>query len=474
MKKATVLLLLIILFSTPLFAQKLKIGNAFKDSLIARAFNLAVWTVDHNTAEGILKAGADYGGEWTRDISINSWNGVSLLRPEVAEKSLWSVTINKDTIGHQYWDKIIWITGAWNHYKTTGNKEFLKQAYICSKNTIADLEKKRFDKEYGLFMGPAHICDGIAGYPEPPFDPKNNSSFVLDHPNTNEMKSFSTNLIYVAAYQAAAAMGKELNAPSAEIEEFNNKEKELKKNINKHFWSDDIKRYGYLILKDGTKDMSQEGVGVAYALIFGVPDKKQTELLFKNTFLMPLGLTCIYPNFPRFTFEKPGRHNNILWPVINGFWGYAAKMYKQYQIFTNELEMQAKFAVNPEKGNGNFREIYHPIFGWPDGGWQSGHKWESCNHQTWSATAFTRMVMNGMLGMNFETTGISFVPYLPKDYKEATLENIKYRGAEVTLKVKGVGGVIKSFSINGKKFKKPFLSCDSKGKQVIEITVASK
>jgi hypothetical protein len=472
MKKISAVIFILLISSNFIFCQHLKIGNAEKDSLIAKAFNLAVWTIDHNTREGILAAGADYGGEWVRDISINSWNGTSLFRPAVAEKSLWSVTINKDTIGHQYWDRIIWVIGAWNHYKTTGNKIFLKQAYICSKNSIADLEKKHFDKQYGLFMGPAHLCDGIAGYPEPPYAPANKSSFVLDHPNTNEMKSLSTNAIYVAAYQSLALMGKELQAPAGEVKEFIKKEIALKNNINKHFWNKEKNRYGYLILKDGKKDLSQEGIGIAYSLMFGIPDKEQAKLLFKNIVLMPQGITCIYPNFPRFTDEKPGRHNNIVWPMISGFWGYAAKEYKEYKIFTSELENQAHFAMDADKGNGNFKEIYHAITGKPDGGWQCDHQWKSCDHQTWSATAYTRMVLYGMLGISFETNGISFAPYIPAGYGDVTLENIKYRNAEIKMKVKGAGDIIKSFSINGKKAKKAFLPAGVEGKQIIEIEMA--
>lgn len=469
MKKISLFVFIIMLTSSFLYAQHLTIGNALKDSLIAKAFNLAIWTIDHNTHDGVLAAGADYGGEWVRDISINSWNGTSLFRPAVAEKSLWSVTIHQDTIGHQYWDKIIWAVGAWNHYKVTGDKAFLRRAYICTKNTIADLEKKHFDAKYGLFMGPAHLCDGIAGYPQPPFDPANMSSFVLDHPNTNEMKSLSTNAIYVAAYQSLTLMGIELGVPGEETKAFIKKETELKKNINKHFWSKEKNRYGYLILKDGTKDLSQEGIGISYALMFGIPNKEQTALLFKNTFLLPQGITCAYPHFPRYNDEQVGRHNNIVWPMISGFWGFASKEHKQYNIFTSELENQAHLAMDAGKGNGNFREIYHPITGVPDGGWQSGHKWKSCDHQTWSATAFTRMVLYGILGMNLETKGISFAPYIPADYKEVTLENIKYRNADLTIKVKGGGGKIKSFSINGKKNKKAFLPSDLSGKQLVEI-----
>lgn len=79
-----------LLLTTNLFAQKIICDN----TNFADAYNLAMNTVDINVRRGILAAGSDYGGEWTRDIAINSWNGVSLLRPKVAEKSLWSVTLN--------------------------------------------------------------------------------------------------------------------------------------------------------------------------------------------------------------------------------------------------------------------------------------------------------------------------------------------------------------------------------------------
>lgn len=160
--------------------------------------------------------------------------------------------------------------------------------------------------------------------------------------------------------------------------------------------------------------------------------------------------------------------------MISGFWGYAAKITKHYNIFQAELENQAHLALDAEKGNGNFREIYHPISGKPDGGWQSDHQWKSCDHQTWSATAFTRLVLYGLIGINFEPDGIAFTPYLPKDYYEISLDNIKYRGANLTINVKGIGDIVKSFTINGKKNRKAFLSAKLKGNIFIEIEVINK
>ena len=89
----------------------LKTGKANLD----KAFTLAVETLFKNTPDSLIKAGGAYGGEWTRDVSINSWNAAALLMPEKTAYSLWSVTTdNRTFIGHQYWDHIIWVTGAFD------------------------------------------------------------------------------------------------------------------------------------------------------------------------------------------------------------------------------------------------------------------------------------------------------------------------------------------------------------------------
>src|ERR1035437_2642334 len=110
MKK--IICLLFVLASISTFAQKLTSDN----HLINDAFKLAIQTMDINTRRGILAAGGDYGGEWTRDISINSLTGASLLSPEVEEKCWGSVLINRDLIGHKYGEKIIWSIAACNNY----------------------------------------------------------------------------------------------------------------------------------------------------------------------------------------------------------------------------------------------------------------------------------------------------------------------------------------------------------------------
>ena len=230
MKKTIMLGLMASLFLCPAKAQTVNTGNKLMDD----AFALAIKTIDNNTIDGILQAGEGYTGEWTRDCAMNSWNCVSLLRKDVAENSLWSVTEDKQRIGHQYWDKIIWTIGAWNHYLVTGDYEFLREAYSCCKVTMKELEELTYENYYELFMGPAVFQDGIEAYDAPVYNKeKADFSSVLEH-NYASIKCLSTNVLYYQCYKILALMANKLEK-SRELE-FTQKAENLREKIRKYYY----------------------------------------------------------------------------------------------------------------------------------------------------------------------------------------------------------------------------------------------
>jgi hypothetical protein len=438
------------------------------DRQVEDAFRLALNTVDINTRRGILAAGADYGGEWTRDIAINSWNGVNLLRSDVARKSLWSVTIDGDTIGHQYWDKIIWVIGAYDYYKVTGDKEFLARMYLCSVNTIHALEKSTFDPKFGLFNGPSVFNDGIAGYPGSIFDSLNNSSYVLDHPRSLKIKCLSTNCVYYQAYRILQQVS-DLLSDKKTASEFGDKAESLKKYILRYLYNADKNKLYYFVDSTGKTDPSQEALGNAFAVLFDIVSPEKALDLTEKLTVSKFGITSIYPTFKRYSDEKPGRHNNLIWPFVNGFYANACYKAGNYKEFDNEFFAATHLALDEDKGNYNFREIFNPLTGKPDGGWQSGHVWASCNHQTWSATAYISMVLHTIIGINIEENGISFMPYLPAGIHQIELKDIPYRNAILSIKITGHGHNIKRSICNGKVSRLPFISSDSKGNTTLNI-----
>ena len=474
MKK--IVFVLFVLFTQSSMGQQIISGNPSLDE----AFKLAVLTVDINTRRGILAAGGDYGGEWTRDIAINSWNGVSLFRPKVAEASLWSVTIHNDTIGQQYWDKIIWSIAAFNHYLVTGDKAFLARAYRCSVNTMKQLEQITFDSQSGLFMGPSVFNDGIAAYPEPVYEPGNHSGSVLDHKNSYHIKCLSTNCIYYEAYKVLAQMNKFLNGNAEVSNAYFLKAGALKENILKNFYNTDTNTLSYLIDQNGKVDHSQEALGISFAVMFGVVDGRKAKLLVDNAVVSNFGIASITPDFPRYSRDKPGRHNNLIWPFINGFFANAAMVSGSYRTFDHELNALTHLALDEDKGNYNFREIYNPNTGKPDGGYQDwgaeypDYHWESCKLQTWSATAFISMVTKGLVGMRFNENSITFVPYLPDGIGTLEMKDVTFRNSILNITLKGVGNIISSFTIDGKNQPGNTISSSLKGMHAITIVLKNK
>jgi cellobiose phosphorylase len=95
-------------------------------------------------------------------------------------------------------------------------------------------------------------------------------------------------------------------------------------------------------------------------------------------------------------------------------------------------------------------------------------EWKSCVRQTWSATAFIRMVLMGLIGLEFNPRGITFRPLMPEGYETLKLSGLCYRDMILNIYISGTGSTIKEFSINGKHSE---ASIDSDIKGDVEINI---
>lgn len=458
-----------------------------------RAFRIAVGDLVSNiipfqdglleTQKEVIMAGMDYVTPWTRDASINTWNGGGLLFPEVTKNTLLSVLENfkgEIRIGGEYWDAIIWATGAWWQYLYTGDKDFLRTAYEAVKNSLAFFEETEFTKELNLFRGGACYGDGISAYPDIYTNTENRFPGIINWPPVNEELAakpgvgvpthvLSTNCLYYQAYIIMDKMTKELGLPKDHS--WNEKAEAVKQAINKELWNEKSGRYDYFVDKFGGCDY-QEGMGQSFAIMFGIADDEKTEKIFNNVYVSPAGIPCVWPAFPR--YETPdgkghGRHSGTVWPHIQGFWAYAAAGSRRSGIFKQELDKLAEHASR----DSHFAEIYHPVTGEMYGGrqeWleQGIIEWKSCVRQTWSATAFLRMILMGLIGMEFKPDGITFRPLMPEGYHTLKLSGLRYRDMVLDIHITGMGQRIKEFSVNGK-HGEASIGADTRGNVKINI-----
>lgn len=435
----------------------------------------------------VILAGLAYNRPWTRDAAINTWNGAGLLFPDVTLHTLLSTLARvngKLRIGGQYWDAIIWTVGAWWQYLYTGDKGFLTTSLEAVRNSLDHLEETEFDADLNLFRGPACYGDGVSAYPGVYANTYGNSSSILDWPRANPqrvsrpgyglpMHALSTNCLYYQAFVLADRMARELAvSPQAD---WLVKAEALKESIHRHFWNADAGHFRYLVDQFGGCD-HQEGLGHAFALLFGLANEEQAEAVLRHQHAAPAGIPCVWPTFSRYELEKNktfGHHSGTVWPHIQGFWGSAALVFGKLDTFEFELRQLAKHACRDSQ----FTEIYHPVTGEAYGGLQeAGEKgiveWPSCPRQTWSATALIRMVLMGLLGMVFEEDGIRFSPGVPKGFQQIRLRYLPYRDMVLDICVEGAGTQIAWFRINGKTMDSPYLPATGTGEQSVQIKMS--
>ncbi|WP_326667435.1 MGH1-like glycoside hydrolase domain-containing protein [Streptomyces sp. NBC_01257] len=419
-----------------------------------------------------IRAGGGYEQPWTRDASVNSWNAASLLSPDVARNTLWAVCRRQDDGSlivqqdNQWWDQIVWAVAAWQHYLTTGDREFLNDAYQAAANTLRADRSQHFNEKYGLFEGPAFLQDGIAGYPSPPYDPGNTSSFVLDHPGTDKMMCLSTNCLFHAGYLACAEMADE-TGDRRSAAGFRVAAARLRTAINTRIRRPGTGGYGYFIHGTGERagrlETYQEANGLAFAVLCGVASPHEVRALLGATHHEPHGVVNVWPHFSRFDDAHPGRHNVIVWPMTVGMWGHAAAIGGRIDLLAQAVTDIASL----EHRDGRFWEIHNARTGAVDGGWQTGHQWDSQPDQTWSATGYLRLIHQGVFGITHERDRLRFAPSLPPGWGPVTLSGLPYRRATLDITLTGAGHRVASSTVDGRR--RTTVPSDLEGRHQVHI-----
>ena len=416
----------------------------------------------------MLRAGRCYKTPWTRDASINTWQAMNYIDPDVSRTTLFAVcdvneegeaVIQPDV---QVWDQIVWAVGAYNYYLATGDEEFLAVAHGIIERALEAHRKNSFNSQYGLFTGGSFFNDGISGYPLSCHQQGLKDSFAPSHPSVRTVMCLSTNCLYCEAYKIYGEMSKHLGldekAQSARVYRDG-----LKSAINNCFWNGEENRYRYIVFPDGRTDDSQELSGYAFALLFDIcPEENRRELL-ENLVISRAGAVSVWPPFDGlYTDDMPGRHNNVIWPFLNGLLIEAAAGCGYLSLVGEELERITElFRIS------KFRlfEIYSPYTKKAFGGWQTGRVWDSCRDQTWSATCYIGAFIHGAFGLRLQQDGVSFAPCVPECLKNAGLSNIRLRGQELSVKISGCGNRISKFILDGAE-SEPFVPWDGKSHKV--------
>jgi hypothetical protein len=428
------------------------------------AYAKAVEVIASDIVDGHFIAGESWAQVWTRDTAYSIDLGAGLLQPEAAKTTIESMTQTvsghgevwiQDRAGHfggwpNLSDSIVGAQGVWSLYLTTGDERLLAWGYDVTVHTLARAEADVYIRSAGLFGGCSTFMESNSGYP-----PRYQNTKTL----LAQTKALSTNLLYYRAYVVAAEMGSLLGKDVTALEA---KAAQMKQTINEHLWMDELGYYAYFEDEDGRQERRMEGTGESFAILWGVADAQKTQRILENTPLTDWGIPSLWPQYSAWMDYGGGDanyyHNGMVWPFVQGYWGWASAMAKSVVRFEFELD---RLRALSEKTD-TFHEFHRPEDGRQDGS----------RRQLWSAAGYLSMVYHGLFGMSFDPRGVTFAPVVPSRFSEVTLDGIRYRDMTLNVSVIGSGTEIAKFSVDGVDNPEHRIPSELTGTHGIEIVLA--
>jgi glycogen debranching enzyme len=269
--------------------------------------------------DSTFRTGKEWAGVWTRDISYSIILSMAYLQPKVAQYSLMRKVKNGKIIqdtgtGGAYpvsTDRMIWAVAAWELYKATGDKDWLREAYGIIKNSIDDDLQNIHDDITGMVRGESSFLDWREQtYPK-----------WMQPADIFESENLGTNAVHYEANMVLSQMASLLkNEPDAK--KYKAVAERIKDGINKHLWMNDKGYYGQYLYGRNFKILSpkSEALGEALCVLFGIADEKRQKTIVENTPVTAFGISCIYPQIA----DIPPYHNNAVWPFVQSYLALAS------------------------------------------------------------------------------------------------------------------------------------------------------
>jgi len=410
--------------------------------------------------DSTLRTGIEWPGVWTRDVSYSIILSMAYMQPKVSQNSLMrKVNANgriiQDTGTGGAWpastDRMIWAVAAWEIYKVTGDKDWLKKVYPVIKNSIEDDIMVDHDTKTGLVKGESSFLDWREQtYPR-----------WMQPADIYSSKNLGTNAVHYRALTVAARMAELMN-DKLSGQKYNEIAERIKSSINSHFWIPEKKYYGQYIYGRNYEVLSprSEALGEALTVVFDIADPARQKQVVEHTPVVDYGIPCIYPQIG----DIPPYHNNAVWPFVQTYWLWAgAKTGNEKSVvhsIASIYRAAAMFLTNKENfvaDNGDF----------------AGTEINSSN-MLWSLSGNISIIHKVLFGIRFEENNLKFQPFVPKVMNaNRKLNNFKYRKAVLDIELKGFGNRIATFSLDGKIQKQAIIPATLIGKHKVKIMLAN-
>ena len=405
-----------------------------------------------------LRTGKEWAGVWTRDVSYSILLSMAYMQPEASRISLMKKVdpmgrIIQDTGSGGAWpvstDREIWAVAAYEVYKVTGDKDWLKYIYPIIKRSLETDAASVYNPESGLVKGETSFID---------WREQSHPKWMqcADIYNT---ETLSTSVVHAQAWQVLGEIAEILGHKEEAKKAFAQAES-IRKGINDSLWLDNQGFYAmYLYGRDNLiTNPRVDTLGESLAMLWGVASPEQAKKISASNPTTPYGVGTFFPQIP----DMPAYHNNSLWPWVGAWWGLAnAKAGNEQGVMEaigSVFRPAALFATNKENFNLDNGDIATEL---------------NSSNMLWCLSGNIALTHKILFGIDFQKDGLAFHPFVPKAMAATrSLDNFKYRDAILNITVSGYGDRIREFKVNGKA-QAPFIDAKkAKGVMNIEIVMA--
>lgn len=428
--------------------------------LVDALYNMAVDNIVSDIRpDDTFRAGKEWDGVWTRDVSYSIYLSLAMLDPGRSMNSLRAKVDNgriiQDTGTGGAWpvssDRVVWGIAAWEIYLVTGDRAWLEEAHNVLATTLnTDLEVV-WDQDYSLMHGEQSYLDWRSQtYPA-----------WMQPADIFGSMCLGTNVVFARSFEILSLMERELGikgeSQGAAMHD------RLVTAINDRLWIPNRGYYSEYLYGQPYPIVSQatDNLGQSLAVIFDVASPEMAQSVISKTPVQPYGTSSV---FPQMADVKP-YHNDAVWPFVQAFWNIAAARTSNMEALSAGLgaiyRAAAMFGTNKElfvSHNGDYRGTA-----------------VNSDAQLWSAAGSAAMVFRVYAGMQFGPDGITFEPMVPPALTGVKkITGFKYRGSDIDIIIDGTGNDIAMFKIDGKPVTEQRLPADiAKGKHTVEITMAN-
>lgn len=306
-------------------------------------------------------------------------------------------------------DRAMWVQAVWEIYRATGDIGWLKDVYPIAERALKEDLRAGMDRQVPLMHGvPRYIAADESRYlPQ-----------WATYADMYDMYCLSVNVGYATACASLDSMASVLGV-QADVG-YRELSQRMSQTINDRFWIPNLSYYSSCLYGGvfAIQSQSSDNLGQALAVISGIARHGMGESLVKNTPVTVMGTPVMFP----LSVKDVDYYRTYLWSVTQAYWNIAAARMGNVEALKNGVAALLRGAVF---NDGEFDYASVPA-----------------------------VVLRGLAGIDFTSTGIKFSPCVPPHIcTYMSLNGIRYREALLDIHIYGSGSRIKSFSLDAKERK---------------------